>query len=143
VRRTPVPISGLHHVDLAVHDVERSLAFYHAVLGPLGLTEAARYPTHRGTENVIHLHLGRQMLGLRPADGGEHRYYDVGVEHLGVFVDSRQEVDETYERCLELGVRIHHQPEEDRDEPGYWAVFFFDPDGFRIEVAQWPAASLP
>jgi len=133
-----VPISGLHHVDLAVHDVARSLAFYMALFGPLGASEAFRYPTYRASEEVVYLRLGRQYLGLRQADGGEHRYHDVGMEHLAVFVDSREEVDQAYERCLELGARIHFPPQEDRDEPGYWAVFFFDPDGFRIEVGHWP-----
>jgi glyoxylase I family protein len=130
-------ITGIHHVDLAVRDLERSIAFYMAVFGPLGAAEAFRYPTYRGSEEVVYLRLGRQYLGLRPADGGDHRYYDVGIEHLAVFVESREEVDETYKRCLELGARIHFPPQEDRDEPGYWAVFFFDPDGFRIEVAHW------
>jgi len=134
-----MPISGIHHVDLAVGDLERSLVFYKAVFGPLGATEAFRYPTYRGREEVVYLRLGRQYLGLRQADGGEHRYYEVGMEHLAVFVDSRDEVDQTYERCLELGAEIHFPPQEDRDEPGYWAVFFFDPDGFRIEVGTWPS----
>ena len=134
-----MPISGIHHVDLAVGDLERSLVFYKAVFGPLGATEAFRYPTYRGSEEVVYLRLGRQYLGLRQADGGEHRYYEVGMEHLAVFVDSRGEVDQTYERCLELGAEIHFPPQEDRDEPGYWAVFFFDPDGFRIEVGTWPS----
>jgi catechol 2,3-dioxygenase-like lactoylglutathione lyase family enzyme len=137
-----VPISGIHHVDLAVRDVERSLAFYLAALGPLGAAEAYRYPTYRGSEEVVYLRLGGQVLGLRQADGGEHRYYDVGLEHLAVFVDRREEVDETYERCLQLGAKIHFPPQEDRDEPGYWAVFFFDPDGFRIEVAHWTGETL-
>jgi catechol 2,3-dioxygenase-like lactoylglutathione lyase family enzyme len=44
-----MPIKRLDHVDLAVRDVERSLAFYLAVLGPLGVGEAFRYPTYRGT----------------------------------------------------------------------------------------------
>ena len=134
-----MPISGIHHVDLAVGDLERSLVFYKAVFGPLGATEAFRYPTYRGSEEVVYLRLGRQYLGLRQADGGEHRYYGVGMEHLAVFVESRDEVDRTYDRCLELGAEIHFPPQEDRDEPGYWAVFFFDPDGFRIEVGTWPS----
>jgi glyoxylase I family protein len=133
-----VPISGIHHVDLAVRDLDRSLTFYMAVFGPLGAAEAFRYPTYRGSEEVVYLRLGGQYLGLREADGGEHRYYEVGIEHLAVFVDTREEVELTHERCLELGVRIHFPPQEDRDEPGYWALFFFDPDGFRIEVAHWP-----
>ena len=134
-----MPISGIHHVDLAVGDLERSLVFYKAVFGPLGAAEAFRYPTYRGSEEVVYLRLGRQYLGLRQADGGDHRYYEVGMEHLAVFVESRDEVDRTYDRCLELGAEIHFPPQEDRDEPGYWAVFFFDPDGFRIEVGTWPS----
>src|SRR5437763_15119230 len=131
-------ITGIHHVDLAVRDLDRSIAFYLAVFGPLGAAQAFRYPTYRGSEEVVYLRLGRQYLGLRPADGGDHRYYDVGIENLAVFVESREEVDETYKRCLELGARIHLPPQEERDEPGYWAVCFFDPDVFRIEVALWP-----
>ena len=33
---------GVHHVDLAVSDVERSLAFYLELLGPLGWQVARR-----------------------------------------------------------------------------------------------------
>jgi catechol 2,3-dioxygenase-like lactoylglutathione lyase family enzyme len=138
-----VPITGIHHIDLAVADVERSIAFYLDVLGPLGAEQAFRYPTYRGSEEVVYLRLGSQYLGLRKADGGEHHYYDVGVEHLAVFVDSPEEVDATYARCLELGVRIHFPPQWDRDEPGYWALFFFDPDGFRIEVGHWSRDPTP
>jgi catechol 2,3-dioxygenase-like lactoylglutathione lyase family enzyme len=48
-----MPARAIHHVDLAVSDVERSLAFYLAVLGPLGLHESECYPTYRGTEEVF------------------------------------------------------------------------------------------
>jgi hypothetical protein len=77
-----------------------------AVLGPLGAEEAFRYPTYRGSEEVVYLRVGAQYLGLRPADGGEHHYYDVGIEHLAVFVDSRHEVDDTHQRCVRLGANI-------------------------------------
>jgi glyoxylase I family protein len=133
-----MPIKRLDHVDLAVRDVERSLAFYLAVLGPLGMKELFRYPTYRGTEEVVYLGVGEQALGFRPADRGEHRYYEVGLEHLAFIVDTRQEVDDTYARCLELGVNVHFPPAEDRDIPGYWELFFFDPDGLRLEVAYYP-----
>ena len=119
-------------------DAERSLAFYLGLLSPLGVKEDCRFSSYRGTEEVVYLSIGNQLLGLRPADGGEHHYYDVGLEHLAFVVDTRQEVDDAYARCLELGVKVHFPPEEDRDLPGYWKFFVFDPDGIRIEVAYFP-----
>jgi catechol 2,3-dioxygenase-like lactoylglutathione lyase family enzyme len=139
-----VPARGLHHLDLAVADVGRSLAFYLDLLGPLGWIERVRYPTYRGTEEVVYLEepTSGTMLGLRPADGGEHRYYDVGVEHIAFEVDTREEVEEAHQRCVARGAEIHFPPEPDRDVPDYHAFFAFDPDGMRVEVFCWkrPAA---
>ena len=134
-----MPARGIHHVDLAVTDVERSLAFYLSLLGPLGWVEEVRYATYRGTEEVVYLEdpVTGAMLGLRPADGGSHRYYEVGIEHLAFEVDSREEVDAAHERCVAAGERVHFPPEEDRDVSDYYAVFIFDPDGMRIEVFCW------
>jgi catechol 2,3-dioxygenase-like lactoylglutathione lyase family enzyme len=131
-----MPIRAIDHIDLAVADVERSREFYLRVRGPLGVEEAFRYQSYRGTEEIVYLRVGDsgQVIGLRRADGGEHRYYEVGLEHLALSVDSREEVEEAYQRCVEAGVRIHFPPEEDRDIPGYLELFFFDPDGFRIEI---------
>jgi catechol 2,3-dioxygenase-like lactoylglutathione lyase family enzyme len=134
-----MPVRGvLHHLDLAVADVERSLAFYLALLGPLGLRELVRYPTYRGTEEVVYVGVDTPFLGFRPADGGAHHYYDVGIEHFAFAVDTLEELNGVYDRCLDLGANVHFPPEEDRDEPGYWALFVFDPDGFRLEVVYWP-----
>jgi catechol 2,3-dioxygenase-like lactoylglutathione lyase family enzyme len=134
----------LHHIDLTVSDVRRSLEFYLAVLGPIGLRESDRFPTYRGTEEVVYLRLGdeEQYLGLRPADGGEHHYYDVGLEHVAFYVDTREQVDAAYRRCLDLGVRIHFPPEEDRDIEGYYELFVWDPDGIRVEIAYGPPGPL-
>jgi catechol 2,3-dioxygenase-like lactoylglutathione lyase family enzyme len=136
---------GLSHVDLAVADVDASLAFYRDLLGPLGLATELHYPTYRGTEDVVYLidPDERRGLGLRPADGGAHTYYGVGIEHVAFEVGTREEVDAAHERCVARGERIHFPPEEDRDEEGYYAFFVFDPDGFRVEVFCWPRAGAP
>jgi catechol 2,3-dioxygenase-like lactoylglutathione lyase family enzyme len=145
-----MPAKGLHHIDLAVSDVERSLAFYLDVLGPLGWKVTRRYATYRGTEEVVYLGTGEAYavvgnaagpdaggIGLRPADGGAHQYYGVGVEHIAFEVDTREEVEDAYARATSTGAKIHFPPEEDRDEPGYYAFFAFDPDGIRVEVFSW------
>ena len=139
-------VRGVDHIDLAVSDVETSLAFYLGVLGPLGLKVEARFKTYRGTEDVFYLGFGQNhvrgaqaetRLGLRQADGGEHRYYDVGVEHLAFAVDDRGEVDDAYQRCVSMGAPVHYPPEEEHDMEGYYAFFAFDPDGIRVEVCSW------
>ena len=105
-----MPARGIQHVDLCVADVERSLAFYVELLGPLGLDEDIRVPSYRGTEEVVYLRFGEQDLGLRPADDGEHRYYGVGIEHLAFEVESREEVDLAFERARDIGVSVHFPP---------------------------------
>ena len=132
-----MPGRAIQHIDLAVADVERSLAFYRMLLEPLGLTEYDRAPTYRGTEEVVYLQFGRSFFGLRPADGGRYRHYDVGLEHLAFQVDTRVEVDEAHERCVAFGGTIQSPPEEhyvDKEREDYYAFFAFDPDGIRIEV---------
>ena len=72
-------LRGVDHIDLAVSDVERSLAFYLGMLGPLGLDVEGRFQTYRETEEVVYLGFGQNFvpgavpetrLGLRKADGG-------------------------------------------------------------------------
>jgi catechol 2,3-dioxygenase-like lactoylglutathione lyase family enzyme len=143
-----VPTRGIQHIDLAVSDLDRSLAFYLDLLEPLGLKEMVRFPTYRGTEDVVYLGSDAAgytygWLGLRPADGGEHRYYDVGVEHIAFEVETREEVDEAHRRCVEMNAKVHHPPEEDSDVAGYYALFVFDPDGLRIEVFSQDRGYLP
>ena len=143
-----MPVRGVDHIDLAVGDVERSLAFYLGVLGPLGLRVGGRFETYRHTEEVVYLTFGQPhvhggqaeaRLGLRKADGGEHHYYDVGIDHLAFAVEDRGEVDDAYERCVAMGARIHCPPEEEDDMVGYYAFFVFDPDGIRVEICSWTA----
>src|ERR1700704_5212485 len=121
-----MPARGIHHVDLAVRDVHRSIAFYMALLSPVGLREEGRWPSYRGTEEVVYLRFGPQLLGLRAADGGEHRYYGVGIEHFAFAVNTPEEVDAAYKRCLDMKAEVHFPPGDDRDIDGYYEMFVFD-----------------
>ena len=135
-----MPARGIQHVDLAVGDAVRSLAFYSALLEPLCLKEKYRVTSYRGTEEVVYLEYAVQGLGLRPADDGPYRHYGVGIEHLAFEVDRADEVDAAYERCVAAGGRIQSPPDRHYVEDGddYYAFFAFDPDGIRIEVFAWP-----
>ena len=129
-----MPAPAIQHIDLCVADVERSRAFYLEVLGPAGLEEDVVFKSYRGTEDIVYLRFGDQNLGLRPADGGRHEYYNVGLEHLAFEVERREQVDEAHERATAFGAEIHFPPEVDDNIDEYYAFFVFDPDGLRIEV---------
>jgi catechol 2,3-dioxygenase-like lactoylglutathione lyase family enzyme len=113
-----VPARRVHHVDLAVSDIEQSLAFYLDLLGPLGWEVIRRYPTYRGTEEVVyrgpsgekHAATLSTGFGLRAADGGAHQYYGVGIEHIAFDVDTKDEVDDAYARATSSGAKIHYRP---------------------------------
>ena len=128
-----MPGRGIQHLDLAVSDVERSLSFYRDLLGPLGLREEERYPTYRGTEEVVYLSFGDEWLGLRPADGGTHRYYGVGLEHLAFDVATKEEVERRISGVR--GGAIGSAPAGGRQrDPGLLRAASPSTRRFRIEV---------
>src|SRR5215217_487407 len=64
MREGRMGVRGVDHIDLAVSDVEASLAFYLGLLGPVGLKVEARFKTYRGTEDVFYLGFGQNVLGF-------------------------------------------------------------------------------
>lgn len=130
---------GLGHVDLVCRDVDTSLAFYAAVFGPLGLEPPHRVPGERG-ETIHYLRfpaLGSGSIGLRQALRDQlFELYAPGLHHLALAVERREDVDTAHAAAVAAGAEILHPPRLwPQYHPGYYATFFLDPDGFRIEVA--------
>ena len=130
---------GLGHVDLVCRDLERSLVFYAAVFGPLGLQEPFLVEGERG-EQIHYLRfpaVGSGSLGLRQSlEDQEFELYGPGLHHLALAVETRADVDTAHRAAVEAGADVLHTPRTwPRYHPDYYATFFRDPDGFRIEVA--------
>ena len=64
--------------------------------------------------------------------------YRVGLHHLAFRADSRAAVDERALWLRELDAEIESGPEEYPYSPGYYAVFFADPDGIKLEIVHNP-----
>jgi catechol 2,3-dioxygenase-like lactoylglutathione lyase family enzyme len=134
-------LSGLAHVDLVCGDVKRSVAFYLAVLGELGLEPPVTFEGERG-ESIHYLRFpgdGSGSLGLRAASGPEAQQqfelYAPGFHHLAFAVSERSDVELAHDSAVVAGAEILHAPREWPDyHPSYYATFFLDPDGFRVEV---------
>jgi catechol 2,3-dioxygenase-like lactoylglutathione lyase family enzyme len=130
---------GLGHVDLVCRDLDRLLAFYAAVFGPLGLEPPALFDGERG-EQIHYLRFpaaGSGSIGLRQAQSDQgFELYAPGFHHLSVAVETAADVDAAYAAVVAAGGEVLHAPRlwpvyhED-----YYATFFCDPDGFRLEVA--------
>jgi catechol 2,3-dioxygenase-like lactoylglutathione lyase family enzyme len=130
---------GIGHVDLVCRDLDRSLTFYATVFGGLGLERPHLVRGERG-EQIHYLRFpaaGSGSLGLRQAlHDQEFELYAPGLHHLALAVESRDDVDAVHAAAVAAGAEILHAPrlwpEYHRD---YYATFFLDPDGFRVEVA--------
>jgi glyoxylase I family protein len=132
---------GFHHIDLNVSDLAASKAVYGPVLEFLGYTQVK---DEGGFEWDLKGMDGRgASLGLRQCDPGElgypHRRYAPGLHHLAWRADSRADVDRLYELLVEKGIKVldppAHYPQYSGD---YYAVFFEDPDGMKLEVVHAP-----
>ena len=133
--------TGIHHVDLVVSAIGRSLPFYTELLGPLGYYSVSQVEGERG-ETIYYLWGPGSSIGLReaqtPADGPYDRYR-IGLHHLALEAPSRFMVDERADWLSARGAEIESGPEEYSYLPGYYAVFFFDPDGIKLEIVHVPA----
>ncbi|HEV2366173.1 MAG TPA: VOC family protein [Caulobacteraceae bacterium] len=127
----------VHHVDLTVADLAASVPFYEAVLSFLGY--ARSHQDARGVDWDLRRPSGLFCsIGIKKAEGRgrrrKHDRYSPGLHHLAWRAESRSDVDRLYALLLGIGAQIHDAPSEyPHYGHGYYAVFFADPDGLKLE----------
>ena len=127
----------IHHIDLTVTDAARSAPFYDAVLSFMGYRrwqedEHGIDWEHMGTPDLL------PTIGIfnASAEGKaqKHNRYAPGLHHMAWNADSREDVDRLYELLLKIEAEILDPPADYPEYgPGYYAVFFADPDGLKLE----------
>ena len=135
--------TGVHHIDLVVSSIERSLPFYRELLAPLGFHRVGEVEGERG-ETIWYLGGPGSAIGLREAQTEGAQPYDryrVGLHHLALEARSRGVVDDRAELLRGYGAEIESEPQEYGYTPGYYAVFFYDPDGIKLEIVHVPGLS--
>lgn len=132
---------GFHHIDLNVTDLDAAKAVYGPVLSFLG------YRCVRDDDEACEWDLAREdggaSLGLRACDPAlaahMHKRYAPGLHHIAWRAASRADVDRLHELLLDKNIRVldapAHYPQYSGD---YYAVFFEDPDGMKLEVVHAP-----
>jgi glyoxylase I family protein len=123
-------ISGYHHLNLTVPDLERSAAWYTSVLGFQQTTELQG----EGWRKVIFMQpQGRLVLGLTAHDTGSQERFEetrTGLDHVAFQVPSREDLDAWKAQFEEFGV-VHSPIKESAMG---WLIVFRDPDNIQLEV---------
>lgn len=132
-------INGVHHVFVNVNDLQRSRAFYRALMPRLGYPGLRDY----GPEAVGFLGAGGSFW-VKQADprfAADRFSKDrVGLCEIAFRAESRAQVDALARDLPGLGATILAAPREYPEYVrGYYAVFFTDPDGIKLELVHVPS----
>ncbi|MFC7594357.1 VOC family protein [Terrabacter sp. GCM10028922] len=119
------------HIGLRVADLERSLAFYTA----LGYTVVGTVPqTEFGSLTMLKLP-GDEFVALELVHNpGIGRIDPQGLNHLVIKVES---MTGTVADLAAKGVTAEPPSSPDGSQD-FWTSWVTDPDGYRIELVQWP-----
>ncbi|MGA2410101.1 MAG: VOC family protein [Candidatus Binataceae bacterium] len=139
--------AGIHHLILTVNDLARSKAFYTALMPRLG------YPTFHDLGGFMGWSTaggrfapsskGGGSFWLKQADsrhaGKTFSKDRVGLCEVAFSAGSRAQVDALARDIESFGGRILHPAREYPEYiQGYYALFFTDPDGIKLEFAHLP-----
>jgi catechol 2,3-dioxygenase-like lactoylglutathione lyase family enzyme len=125
-----IRVVGIDHLSIRVSDYQKSKQFYSRLFAFLGFELSDEYEDSIGWTN------GKTRYWISPADAeGRKRAYrigDVGFHHYAFQLRSRKDVDALQTFLVdELGATIVDPAAEYYDD--YYAVFFLDPDGLKLE----------
>ena len=128
-------VVGIDHLVLSVGDFMRSKAFYGKLLGFLGLQAEIRISGDGRLEQRQDAVLDRRGRPARQAaqvPQGRHRFPSLCLFELS----SRRDVDQLGAFLEKNGMTVVDPPGE-YYEPSYYAVYFTDPDGMKLEGMIW------
>lgn len=114
---------GLTHLAILVKDLKRTLAFYKEVFDAAVMYEEASWAqiTTPGSHDII---VFEQSASPSVGKTG-------GIVHFGFRLREPGQIDEMVRRVKKAGGKIKEQGEFVAGSP---YVFFFDPDGYEIEI---------
>lgn len=128
--RAMVRVVGIDHLVIRVSDYDKSKTFYEKLFTFLGFEISDEYEDSIGWTN------GKTRFWIGSADAqGKKRPYrvgDVGFHHYAFELRSRKDVDALQDFLRdELKATIVDPAGEYYED--YYAVFFLDPDGLKLE----------
>jgi glyoxylase I family protein len=128
-----VEVIGIDHIFVAARDLRSSEEFYDRVMGVLGFRKGEG--TIGGDPHRFYFNR-HFVYALRPARDGtpDHDPYAPGTHHLCFRVVDEAAVDRAARELREAGVEVREPRYYPEYGPDYYATFFEDPNGIRLEI---------
>ncbi len=128
---------GIDHLMINANNFDAAVRFYSWLMPNLG------YP------NVENYDQPERMIGFWGDFGSlwvirarnQNENFDktrIGLREVAFRVPRRAQIDELAREISSRGGRILDPPREYDYRPGYYAVFFTDPDGIKLEIVNYP-----
>ena len=129
-------VIGIDHIYITVSDLQRSESFYDHVL-----VEALGFRKNKFTlGGDPHVQYFNRHFGyvLRPSrTSSKYDSYSAGLHHICLRVESVADVVAVVNQLRTAGVDASEAKLYSEYAPDYWATFFTDPDGVRLEITNY------
>lgn len=132
-------VIGVDHIYISVRDMAQSEAFYDKVLAQVLGFRKNRFEI--GGDPHVQYYNRHFGYVIRPArSAAAHDSYSAGLHHLCLRVESIADVESVAQQLRVAGIDATPAALHSEYSPDYWATFFTDPDGVRLEVTNfWQA----
>lgn len=128
-------ILGIDHIYITVSDMQKSESFYDAVMEILGFRKSQFQFKGEPHIQYYNRHFG---YVLRPARSkSSHDSYAPGLHHFCLRVEGEAEVIEAAKKLKEKNISVSEPRRYSEYAPDYFAVYFSDPDGLRLEITNY------
>ncbi len=129
-------VTGIDHLYITVSDLARSEVFYDQVL-----LKTLEFRKNKFTlDGDPHVQYFNRHFGyvLRPSrSSSTHNSYAPGLHHFCLRVDSIEDVVTVSSQLRAVGIDASEAKNYPEYAPDYWATYFSDPDGIRLEVTNY------
>jgi glyoxylase I family protein len=132
-----IEVTGIDHIYITVSDLARSQAFYDTVMRDVLGFRSNSFEI--GGDRHVQYYNRHFGYVLRPSRGGTHDPYSPGLHHFCLRVESIDDVVAASKALRAAGIDASEAHLHPGYAPDYWATFFTDPDGVRLEITNYRA----
>jgi glyoxylase I family protein len=129
---------ALDHLMINCNDYAAAIRFYSWLMPKIGYPEKRSFETPAamtgfvGEGGSLWVSPSEQSAGTQSFDKRR-----VGLREVAFRATSRAQIDDLSREITAHGGKIVDAPQEYGYRPGYYSVFFTDPDGIKLEVVHY------